>query len=68
MSYLTNAEFCPAAPSLTQQLLHYRHPIGTRALFELGVTVGLLGMSIGMVLLMAAPIMAADGSDRKSVV
>jgi len=44
VSYLTNAEFCPAAPSLTQQLLHYRHPIGTRALFELGVTVGLLSL------------------------
>jgi omega-6 fatty acid desaturase (delta-12 desaturase) len=43
-----NAEFCSAialvTPSLTQQLLKYRHPIGTRALFELSLTVGLLGL------------------------
>src|SRR5689334_3318433 len=44
VSYPTNAEFRPAAPSLTQQLLHYRHPIGKRALFELSVTVGLLSL------------------------
>jgi omega-6 fatty acid desaturase (delta-12 desaturase) len=48
MSDPATAEFCPAVasvvPSLAQQLLHYRHPIGTRAVFELGVTVGLLGL------------------------
>jgi len=48
MSDAENAEFissvAPATPSLAQQLLKYRRPIGTRALFELSLTVGLLAL------------------------